>query len=80
MLYTKRDFNKLINYIVSVLRFTFTHFNSLSLNPAVYIGQLEGGFIFGMGYYTSEEIKYDLAAGRLLASDTWYQLISANVF
>jgi xanthine dehydrogenase large subunit len=35
-----------------------------SLNPAVDLGQVEGGFIQGMGWVTSEEIWFD-ASGRL---------------
>jgi xanthine dehydrogenase large subunit len=35
-----------------------------SLNPAVDIGQIEGGFIQGMGWLTTEELKWD-ATGRL---------------
>ena len=35
-----------------------------SLNPAIDIGQIEGGFVQGMGWLTAEELVYD-AAGRL---------------
>lgn len=35
-----------------------------SLNPAVDLGQVEGGFIQGMGWLTSEELHWD-AQGRL---------------
>ncbi|XP_019491152.1 PREDICTED: aldehyde oxidase 4-like [Hipposideros armiger] len=31
---------------------------AFSINPAVDIGQIEGGFIQGMGLYTTEELKY----------------------
>ncbi|XP_074071454.1 aldehyde oxidase 4-like [Macrotis lagotis] len=31
---------------------------AFSLNPAIDIGQIEGGFIQGMGLYTTEELKY----------------------
>ena len=36
-----------------------------SLNPAVDIGQIEGGFVQGMGWLTMEELVFD-AKGRLL--------------
>jgi len=35
-----------------------------SLNPAIDIGQIEGGFVQGMGWLTGEELVYD-ARGRL---------------
>jgi xanthine dehydrogenase large subunit len=35
-----------------------------SLNPAIDLGQVEGGFVQGMGWLTSEELCWD-AAGRL---------------
>jgi len=35
-----------------------------SLNPAIDIGQIEGGFVQGMGWLTSEELVYD-QQGRL---------------
>ena len=36
-----------------------------SLNPAIDIGQIEGGFVQGMGWLTTEELVWD-SAGRLL--------------
>jgi len=36
-----------------------------SLNPAIDMGQIEGGFIQGMGWLTTEELVFD-ARGRLL--------------
>lgn len=37
-----------------------------SLNPAIDIGQVEGGFIQGMGWLTSEELKWN-EQGRLIS-------------
>lgn len=37
-----------------------------SLNPAIDIGQIEGGFIQGMGWLTSEELKWN-DKGRLIS-------------
>jgi xanthine dehydrogenase large subunit len=36
-----------------------------SLNPAIDLGQIEGGFVQGMGWLTTEELVFD-ARGRLL--------------
>jgi xanthine dehydrogenase large subunit len=35
-----------------------------SLNPAIDIGQIEGGFVQGMGWLTTEELVWD-SSGRL---------------
>jgi xanthine dehydrogenase molybdopterin binding subunit/xanthine dehydrogenase small subunit len=45
-----------------------------SLNPGVDRGQIEGGFVQGMGWLTSEELKWD-GKGRLLThSASTYQI------
>jgi len=41
-----------------------------SLNPAVDLGQVEGGFIMGLGFFTSEEVSYD-KEGKLISFGTW---------
>ncbi|HEY0797757.1 MAG TPA: molybdopterin cofactor-binding domain-containing protein, partial [Candidatus Baltobacteraceae bacterium] len=47
-----------------VLRTDIVHDVGRSLNPAIDIGQIEGGFVQGMGWLTTEELCWD-AAGRL---------------
>jgi hypothetical protein len=42
-----------------------------SLNPAVDIGQVEGGLLMGLGYWLSEEILFDRKTGRLTTDGTW---------
>ena len=48
----------------AVLRTDILHDAGRSLNPALDIGQIEGGFVQGMGWLTTEELSWD-AAGRL---------------
>jgi xanthine dehydrogenase large subunit len=47
-----------------LLRVDIVHDCGSSLNPAIDLGQVEGGFIQGLGYLTSEELVWD-AQGRL---------------
>jgi xanthine dehydrogenase molybdopterin binding subunit/xanthine dehydrogenase small subunit len=48
-----------------VLRTDILHDVGDSLNPNIDRGQIEGGFVQGMGWLTSEELKWD-ATGKLL--------------
>jgi xanthine dehydrogenase large subunit len=48
-----------------VLAVDLLHDVGRSLNPAIDLGQVEGGFIQGMGWLTTEELVFD-ARGRLL--------------
>jgi len=50
---------------MKVTRVDILHDVGRSLNPAIDIGQIEGGFVQGMGWLTAEELVYD-AKGRLL--------------
>jgi xanthine dehydrogenase large subunit len=49
---------------MKVRRVDILHDVGRSLNPAIDIGQIEGGFVQGMGWLTTEELVYD-AEGRL---------------
>ena len=42
-----------------------------SLSPEVDIGQIEGAYIFGVGLWTSEVIKFDPETGKIITFDTW---------
>jgi xanthine dehydrogenase large subunit len=50
---------------MNVRRIDILHDVGRSINPALDIGQIEGGFVQGMGWLTTEELVYD-AKGRLL--------------
>ncbi len=57
-----------------VRRVDIVHDVGDSLNPGIDRGQIEGGFVQGMGWLTSEDLKWD-AAGRLLThSASTYQI------
>ena len=49
---------------MKVDRVDILHDVGKSLNPAIDIGQIEGGFVQGMGWLTSEQLVWD-SAGRL---------------
>jgi xanthine dehydrogenase/oxidase len=42
-----------------------------SMSPGVDIGQIEGGFVMGLGYWLSEKLVYDQTSGELLTTRTW---------
>jgi len=42
----------------------------ISVNPTIDIGQIEGGFLFGLGYYLSEQLLYD-STGTCTTDGTW---------
>ena len=50
-----------------MLRADILHDVGASLNPAIDIGQVEGGFIQGMGWLTSEELVWN-AKGKLMTN------------
>ena len=50
-----------------------------SINPAIDIGQVEGGFVQGMGWMTMEDLRWDPRTGRLLThAPTTYKVPTAH--
>ncbi|KJE95964.1 XDH protein [Capsaspora owczarzaki ATCC 30864] len=43
----------------------------VSLNPLVDLGQCQGGFVMGLGYFMTEKAIYDTTSGALLTNGTW---------
>ncbi|XP_051862472.1 uncharacterized protein LOC117575897 [Drosophila albomicans] len=42
-----------------------------SLSPSIDVGQVEGAFVMGLGYYLTEHLVYDRQTGRILTNRTW---------
>jgi len=57
-----------------VVRVDLLHDVGHSLNPAIDIGQIEGGFVQGMGWLTSEELVFDTRARLLSHAPSTYKI------
>ena len=42
-----------------------------STNPALDIGQVEGAYVMGLGYWLTEQCRYDPKTGALVTNSTW---------
>jgi xanthine dehydrogenase/oxidase len=54
----------------TILRTDILYDTGKSINPCVDIGQIEGGFVQGIGYVTTEELIFN-EAGQLVTDNTW---------
>ncbi len=61
-----------------VLRVDILHDVGESLNPAIDIGQIEGGFIQGMGWLTTEELWWDEAGVLQTHAPSTYKIPAAS--
>jgi xanthine dehydrogenase large subunit len=62
-----------------LLRADVLHDVGRSLNPAIDIGQIEGAFIQGMGWLTTEELKWHPQSGLLMThAPSTYKIPTAN--
>ena len=61
-----------------VLRADILHDVGRSLNPAIDLGQVEGGFIQGMGWLTTEELVYDAKGVLKTHAPSTYKIPTAG--
>lgn len=43
----------------------------VSMNPEIDLGQVEGAYVMGVGYWTSEDLMFDPKTGLLANNRTW---------
>ncbi|KAL5273166.1 hypothetical protein ACFFRR_000119 [Megaselia abdita] len=41
------------------------------LSPNIDVGQVEGAFVMGLGYFLYEDLKYDMQTGKILTNNSW---------
>ena len=46
-------------------------FYIFSINPEIDIGQVEGAYMMGLGYWLTERFAYDEDSGETLTHNTW---------
>lgn len=63
---------------VKLVRTDILHDVGDSINPAIDIGQIEGGYIQGVGWCTTEEIKWDRDGNLMTHSPDTYKIPTAK--
>jgi xanthine dehydrogenase large subunit len=61
-----------------VLAVDILHDVGRSLNPAIDLGQIEGGFVQGVGWLTTEELVFDTSGRLLTHSPSTYKIPTAS--
>ena len=55
----------------SVINIFLLAMHECSINPEIDIGQVEGAFVMGLGYWLTEKLIYDADSGQILSHNTW---------
>jgi xanthine dehydrogenase molybdopterin-binding subunit B len=63
---------------VSVQRVDILHDAGTSMNTGVDFGQIEGGFIQGLGWVTTEDVRWDAKGNLLTKSPSTYKIPTAD--
>ena len=56
---------------VNVKRVDIIEDTGTSISPEIDVGQVEGAFVFSLGLWLTEQLRFDPESGRLLTNDTW---------
>lgn len=66
-----KAYEKIILFFWQIIRADIIEDAGDSLSPLIDIGQIEGAFIMGLGWWLTEELVYDTSNGALLTDNTW---------
>lgn len=58
--------------MMSITRCDILEDTGMAISPEVDIGQVEGGLIMGLGFWTSEKLRYNPETGELVDNSTWH--------
>lgn len=56
---------------MQILRVDILEDTGESMSPGIDIGQIEGAFTMGIGYFLTEKLVYDRKTGKLMTDRTW---------